>query len=74
MRLRLILGIFGGCAALLFAVFTFIAVDSAGRISKQEFAYLAFAFGAVQLLITIWAMRRGDQEDEQDQKPAAPLD
>ena len=71
-KLRIIFGLLSCIMAFAYTIFGVIALDSAGRISSEEFIQITAVFFIITLLIAFWAYLNGDEQDKKDRKNEKP--
>jgi hypothetical protein len=67
------LGWIGLFASVSFLGFMLIAMESAGRISWDEFLPFLLFYTGFSFFVSLWAFFNGDQEDAKDKKPRARI-
>ena len=73
MKLRIFFGIVGILATIVFAGLVIVAVDSRGKISREEFAGFSIIISLFASFVASWAFWAGDNEDAKDARPPDPL-
>jgi hypothetical protein len=67
------LGWIGLLASISFLVFMLITMESAGRISWDEFLPFLLFYTGFSFFVSLWAFFNGEQEDAKDKKPRARI-